>query len=288
MPSPKPGAGSGETVGLRSFVAARRRGAISPQWSGGSCLLRRGALISPRRGRASARRSGDTPCIDALKFALIAACALAPLEAGAQTANNLAALKGLAPFAALPNSPAGQAALAANFAVTGGVQTGALRRPSLLPFADQQQQALKDVFITGGDLAELADGLGTTLGAAYVARAHYLDRSRFTNVSQAVADVIAYALMTSAVDSNSAKYFFANATTDGKTPVSDQAAAILAEEHGVTDVFGVAYGRPRGGPAPTPMATRGRSRRSRNSPRSPDPTISTFLPTMSSTTAGRR
>ena len=123
-----------------------------------------------------------------------------------------------------------------------------MRRPSLLPFADQRQQALKDVFITGGDLAELADGLGTTLGGAYVARAHYLDRKHFTNVSQAVADVIAYALATSGADSNSGKYFFANATTDGKTPVSDQAAAILADEHGVTDVFGIAYGRPRGGP----------------------------------------
>ena len=183
-----------------------------------------------------------------LKFALIAAFALAPFAAGAQTADNLAALKGLAPVAVLPNSPAGQAALAANFAVTGGVQTGALRRPTLLPFADQQQQALKDVFITGGDLAELADGLGTTLGGAYVARAHYLDRARFTNVSQAVADVIAYALATSGADSNSGKYFFANATTDGKTPVSDQAAAILKGENGVTDVFGIAYGRPRGGP----------------------------------------
>ena len=138
--------------------------------------------------------------LDAVKFALIAACALAPLEAGAQTANNLAALKGLAPFAALPNSPAGQAALAANFAVTGGVQSGALRRPSLLPFADQQQQALKDVFITVGDLADLADGLGATLGGAYAARAHYLDRARFTNVSQTIADVIAYALATSGAD----------------------------------------------------------------------------------------
>jgi hypothetical protein len=186
--------------------------------------------------------------LDAVKFALIAACALAPLEAGAQTANNLEALKGLAPFAALPNTPAGQAALAANFAVTGGLQSGALRRPSLLPFADQRQQALKDVFITGGDLADLADGLGTTLGGAYVARAHYIDRGRFTNVSQTIADVIAYALATSGADSNSGKYFFANATTDGKTPVSDQAAAILADVHGVTDVFGVAYGRPRGGP----------------------------------------
>jgi hypothetical protein len=112
---------------------------------------------------------------DALKLALIAACALAPLEAGAQTANNLAAFKGLAPFSALPNTPAGQAALATNFAVTGGIQSGALRRPSLLPLAEQQQQALRDVFITGGDLAELADGLGSTLGAAYVARAHYGD-----------------------------------------------------------------------------------------------------------------
>ena len=183
-----------------------------------------------------------------LKFALIAACVLAPLAAGAQTADNLAALKGLAPVAVLPNSPAGQAALAANFAVTGGVQTGALRRPTLLPFADQQQQALKDVFITGGNLAELADGLGTTLGGAYVARAHYLDRARFTNVSQNVADVIAYALATTGANSNSGKYFFANATIDGKTPVSDQAAAILKDEKGATDVFGVAYGRPRGSP----------------------------------------
>jgi membrane-associated phospholipid phosphatase len=183
-----------------------------------------------------------------LKFALIAACALAPLAAGAQSADNLAALKGLAPFAVLPNTAAGQAALAANFAVTGGVQTGALRRPTLLPFAEQQQQALKDVFITSGDLADLAEGLGSTLGAAYVARAHYLDRSRFTNVSPAVADVVAYALATSGGDSNSGKYFFANATLDGKTPVSDAAAAILKDEKGATDIFGAAYGRPRGGP----------------------------------------
>jgi hypothetical protein len=189
---------------------------------------------------------------DAVKLALFAACAFAPLEADAQTANNLAALKGLAPFAFLPNSSAGQAALAANFAVTGGVQTGALRRPTLLPFADQQQQALKDVFITWGDLAELADGLGTTLGGAYVARAHYIDRAHFTNVSQAIGDVIAYALATSGADSNAGKYFFADATTDGKTPVSDEAAAILAAEHGVTDIYGLAYSRPHGSPGADP------------------------------------
>jgi hypothetical protein len=141
----------------------------------------------------------------AVKFVLIVACALAPLQASAQTAANLAALKGLAPFATLLNTPAGQAALAANFAVTGGVQTGALRRPTLLPFADQQQQALKDVFITSGDLADLADGLGTTLGAAYLARAHYVDRARFTNVSQSVADVVAYALATRAASAGGAE-----------------------------------------------------------------------------------
>ena len=85
----------------------------------------------------------------ALKFALIAACAFAPLEAGAQTANNLATLKGLAPFATLPNSPAGQAALAANFAVTGGIQPGVLRRPSLLPFAHPQEAIYYHSFPSG-------------------------------------------------------------------------------------------------------------------------------------------
>ena len=35
---------------------------------------------------------------------------------------------------------------------------------------------------------ELTDGLGTTLGAAYEARAHYLDRERFTSISKAVAE----------------------------------------------------------------------------------------------------
>jgi hypothetical protein len=53
--------------------------------------------------------------------------------------------------------------------VTGAIQTGALRQPTLLPFADQQQQALKDPFIAGGNIADLADGLGTTLGSSYLA-----------------------------------------------------------------------------------------------------------------------
>lgn len=182
----------------------------------------------------------------AIPVGLIAACLLAPLPASAQTANNLTALKGLAPVTTLPNSPAGNAALAANYVVTGGIQTGAIRLPTLLPFPDQRQQALKDAFITGGNLADLADGLGTTLGSAYLARAHYVDRDRFTSVSQALADLIAYTNATSGSDSNSGKYFFANATTDGKAPVSDEAAAILKDDAGVVDVFGKQYGHPAG------------------------------------------
>jgi PAP2 superfamily len=179
---------------------------------------------------------------------LIAGCLLAPLPAAAQSAANMAVLKGLAPVTVLAETYAGEAALAANFTVTGGIQTGAIRQPTLLPFADQQQQALKDAFITGGNLAELADGLGTTLGSAYLARAHYNDRERFTSISQTVANFIAYTNATTEADSSSGKYFFANATTNGKTPVSDEAAAILKENGGTPDMFGRSYGRPAGSP----------------------------------------
>jgi hypothetical protein len=168
--------------------------------------------------------------------------------AEAQTAQNMAVLRGLAPVSALSNSADGRAALASNFTVTGGIQTGAIRQPTLLPFAEQQQQALRDAFITDGNLAQLADGLGMTLGAAYQARAHYLDRDRFTSISDSVAKVIAYANSTTAPDSNAGKYFFANATTDGKKPVSDEAMAIFKDVGGAPDPFGRAYGRPAGTP----------------------------------------
>jgi membrane-associated phospholipid phosphatase len=185
---------------------------------------------------------------NAVKVGLMAGCVLAPLHAAAQSATNLTVLKGLAPVSVLSNSSAGEAALAANFIVTGGIQTGAIRQPTLLPFADQQQQALKDAFITGGNIADLADGLGTTLGSAYLARAHYTDREHFTSISQAVADFIAYTNATTQSDSSSGKYFFANATTDGKTPVSEAAAAILKDIGGTPDIFGAGYGRPAGSP----------------------------------------
>jgi PAP2 superfamily len=179
-------------------------------------------------------------------LAILVLCAMTPFRVEAQSPTNMAVLKGLAPVTALSNTSAGKAALAANFTVTGGIQTGAIQQPTLLPFAAQQQQALRDAFITGGNLAELADGLGTTLGAAYQARAHYIDREHFTSLSQAVATLIAYANATTASDSNSGKYFFANATTDGRTPVSSDAAAILKEIGGSPDMFGKNYGRPAG------------------------------------------
>jgi hypothetical protein len=177
-------------------------------------------------------------------LALMMACA----GADAQTAQTMTVLRGLAPVSALSSSVDGRAALAANFTVTGGIQTGAVRQPTLLPFAEQQQQALRDAFITDGNLAQLADGLGATLGAAYQARAHYLDRQRFTSISESVAKVIAYANSTTAPDSNAGKYFFANATTDGKKPVSDEAMAIFKDVGGASDPFGRAYGRPAGTP----------------------------------------
>ena len=146
----------------------------------------------------------------------------------------------------IPKTPEGTAALAANFTVTGGIQTGAISQPTLLPFAEQQQQALRDAVITDGNLSQLADGLGTTLGAAYVARAHAIDRSHSTSLSPAVANLIAYADATTSANSSSGKYFFANGTTNGTVPASTEAMAILKEMGGYTDIFGTSYGLPVG------------------------------------------
>lgn len=179
---------------------------------------------------------------------IAALCAVLSFQANAQSATDMAVLKGLAPVTVLSNTDAGNAALGANYAITGGIQTGAVVQPTLLPFAEQQQQALRDVFITNRNLAELADGLGTTLGAAYLARAHYIDWEHFTNLSQATADVIAYAYATSSTNATSGKYFFANETTDGKTPASPEAIAILTKIGGSPDMFGRAYGLPAGAP----------------------------------------
>jgi membrane-associated phospholipid phosphatase len=198
-----------------------------------------------------------------------ALCALLSLHVGAQSATDLATMRGLAPVTVLSKTPEGIAALAANFTVTGGIQTGAISQPTLLPFAEQQQQALRDAFITDANLAQLADGLGTTLGAAYVARAHAIDRSHSTSLSQAVANLIAYADATASTNSTSAKYFFGNGTTNGTVPVSTEAMAILKEMGGHTDIFGTSYNLPAGSPGADPY---GDSR-----PFQTEPTVMRFI-----------
>jgi PAP2 superfamily protein len=171
-------------------------------------------------------------------------------RADAEGSTSLDVLRGLAPVSALDTTDAGRAALTANFAVTGAIQNGTAGQPTLLPFPEQQQLALRDAFITDGNAYELADGLGTSLGDAYQSLTAYTRSDDgtidYTNVSPAVAKVIAFASATTKSDSNSGKYFFANATTDGKTPVSARAKAILQDAGGVTDVFGRAYHLPAG------------------------------------------
>lgn len=178
----------------------------------------------------------------------LAVAAMLSIRLEAQSTTDLAALAGLAPVTTLSRTSAGRAALGANYTVTGGIQAGELRQSALLPFADDQQQALRDVFESFGNLAQLADGLGTTLGAAYVTRAHYIDRTHFTELSRSVSDVAAYALAVAHGNSTAGKYFFANFTTDGRKPVSAEAKAIVEKIDGTVDMFGRAYGFPAGGP----------------------------------------
>jgi len=203
-------------------------------------------------------------------FAGIAACcAFMYIQAQAQSAVDIATLKGLAPVTVLLNTDAGEAALGANYTVTGGIQTGTISQPTLLPFAAQQQQALLDAFITRNNLAQLTDGLGTALGSAYLAHFHYIDQSKTSMQPESIADLISYAYAITAAHSNEGKYLFANETTDGKTPVSADATAILKGIGGTPDVFGKAYGLAAG---TTGADTYGNSR-----PFQTEPTVSGFV-----------
>jgi hypothetical protein len=188
-----------------------------------------------------------------LKCAIaVAVLAVSAVGVRAQTTTNLNASQGLAPVSTLENSAAGRAALAANLAVTGAVQDGTAQQPTLLPIPEQQQLALRDAFITRGNADQLADGLGSTLGGAYQSLASYKSpddgkTSSFTSISPATAQLFAYANATASSDSESGKFFFANATVDAKEPVSPAAMALLKEIGGTTDIFGKAYGLPAGG-----------------------------------------
>ncbi|MFY9780840.1 MAG: phosphatase PAP2 family protein [Candidatus Baltobacteraceae bacterium] len=177
-----------------------------------------------------------------------------PAGADAQSSINLHALRGLVPFSVLRNTPAGQAALASNYAVTGAIQTGSANQPGLQAFGQQREQALRDAFITNGNALELADGLGTKLGGAYQRLAAYASTddgktATFTSVSANVATLIGYTASLTAADAASGKYFFGNetvVTSTAATPVSKEAADILQAAGGTTDVFGKAYHLPAG------------------------------------------
>ena len=181
-------------------------------------------------------------------LALAVASGLAAAPAAAQTAPNLNALQGLVPFAQLPNTTAGQAAVTANLSTTAAVQNGTAGQPLLLgSFAAEQQQALKDALLTTTNAYQLADGLGTKLAAAYQGQTSW-NYNNFTQqiavwlgISPNVNNLINYTYSITGSDSNSGKYFFANGTTNGTTPVNAAAQAIMTAANGHTNVFGV-YG----------------------------------------------
>jgi membrane-associated phospholipid phosphatase len=183
------------------------------------------------------------------KITIAVACLLS-LPALAQLQSD-PALRGLASVTALENTAEGRAALKANFQGTRAIQDGSENQATLLPWPEEQQQALRDAFITWSNANELADGLGTKLGDAYQAAtkcASNDDGKTFQcpDLSPAVAQLIGYAVATSGADSGAAKFFFANATTNGKTPASPDAMNFLTAIGGKPDMFGRAYNLPAG------------------------------------------
>lgn len=178
----------------------------------------------------------------------ILALALVSISARAQTQTDIPVLKGLSPVSALGKSDAGKSALGANYALTGGIETGEIVQPTLLPFVEQEERALQDAFITSKNLADLADGLGTTLGAAYVARLHYIDQDHASPMPEALGSLINYATTVTLNNAGAGKFFFANGTRNGVDPVSTDAKAILTSASGVTDIFGTSYGLAAGTP----------------------------------------
>ncbi len=193
-------------------------------------------------------------------LAMTAIVAFSAAAANAQTTTNLNALKGLAPFSALLNTPAGKAALAGNLRVTGEIQNGTSNMPALQPFPQQQAQALKDADVTSANGYQLADGLGTRLGGAYQSLTKCSIKTssvlNCTNIAPNIATLIGYTFAVASADAMSGKYFFANemiVKNKAAIPVSAAAMAIMKAEDGTTDVFGKAYDKPAGSPGADPF-----------------------------------
>jgi len=225
---------------------------LAAKWS---CIARAGRFYTLRVRRHEGNAMSSNREIAAPRRLIGAVFAVTILLAGALGAQpraldvtDMNALEGLAPMAALGNSVAGKATLASNFTLTADLQSGAAKQPLLLPFPEQQQQALRDT-LTTGIAYELADGLGSKLGAAYQAAISpaYCKDLAFTQNLPAVSDLLRFANAISRGNVNAAKFFFANETFYGTRPVSLEAQAILRVANGTTDVFGKAYSLAPGG-----------------------------------------
>jgi PAP2 superfamily len=172
---------------------------------------------------------------------LVAALAMTSIEAFALDPT-LNVLVGLSPFSHLLGTPQGRAALVANHEVTFAVQSGTDKQLLLLPFPQQQGQALSDAVITRDDASGLADGLGSGLGAAY---------RKSTGSIPSVRALLSAANSQSAADSTAAKFLLANggiAAFAGicKAVIVDGTAEIWKKPGAETDVYGKAYGLPGG------------------------------------------
>lgn len=157
-------------------------------------------------------------------------------------------LRGLSTVTVLSRTASGRAALSSNLTVTSGIQTGAIPQPTLLPDGEQRGQSLRDADVTSANASQLADALGTALGAAYVARAHSIDREHYTVAAESITHVLRLATGTSGPHSNEGKYLFGNGTTNGTTPVSAEWLKIITSQSGEMDPFGRAYHFPAGAP----------------------------------------
>ena len=185
-------------------------------------------------------------------LALVVASVTASSGAHAQSAANLTALQGMAPFSALLNTDPGKSALTSNFKVTGDIQSGATVLNGLGSFAQQQQQALSDAAITSTNAYQLVDGLGAKLANAYRARTSYTSANdggfaTSTAISQSVTNLLTYTYSVANSDASMAKYFFAKQTLDSKGATSAAANGYMTAVNGVADVYGT-YGKPAGSP----------------------------------------
>jgi peptidoglycan/xylan/chitin deacetylase (PgdA/CDA1 family) len=139
------------------------------------------------------------------------------------SSTNLTALRGLAPISALNNTEHGKSALAGNLLVTRAIQHGHTEFAGAPAFDKQQQQALRDAFITDGNAYELADGLGSNLSLAYRKRATFNSpdnglTKEFSNLSPAVAKLFAFTTATTRSDSAAGKYFLQTARSIAPLP----------------------------------------------------------------------